>query len=69
VTYWLHLVGDRFFFAKKLHHPDLSGSTRFYIFLGGGSRVTATAMIGAEADKEDDPVGNYSYGTDLLPTG
>jgi len=26
-------------------------------------------MIGAEADKEDDPVGNYSYGTDLLPTG
>jgi hypothetical protein len=38
VPYLLHLVDDDFLLAQKLYHPDLSGSTRFFIFLGGGSR-------------------------------
>jgi hypothetical protein len=46
VTYSLHLVDDGFFFAKKLYHPDLSGSTRFFIFLGGGSRVAFAVVHG-----------------------
>jgi hypothetical protein len=39
VPYSLHLVDDGFLHAQKPYHPDLSGSTRFFIFLGGGSRV------------------------------
>jgi hypothetical protein len=45
VTYSLHLVDDGFFFAKKLYHPDLSGSMRFFIFLGGGSAASDERII------------------------
>jgi hypothetical protein len=40
VTYSVHLVDDVFLRSQKLYHPDLSGSTRFFIFLGGGSRIS-----------------------------
>jgi hypothetical protein len=35
----VHLVDDGFVVANLFYHPVITGSTRFFIFFGGGLRM------------------------------